>query len=86
MARIFITGSASGIGLETARQLVAKGHMVAIHARDPERADEARRSLPQAEAIAVADISTLAGIRSLARQIDEFGPFDTVIQIGRAHV
>jgi len=79
MARIFITGSADGIGQLAARQLVQQGHQVVLHARSPERADTVRTAMPQAEATVVGDLSTLAGIRQVGEQVNALGAFDAVI-------
>lgn len=79
MARIFITGSADGLGQLAARQLVQQGHQVVLHARSPARANEARVAVPQAEAAVVGDLSTLAGMRQVAEQVNQLGPFDAVI-------
>jgi NAD(P)-dependent dehydrogenase (short-subunit alcohol dehydrogenase family) len=46
--RALITGGASGIGLETARQFVAEGARVAITARSPEAFEPVRRELGDA--------------------------------------
>jgi NAD(P)-dependent dehydrogenase (short-subunit alcohol dehydrogenase family) len=63
-----------------AGQLLAdKGHQVVLHARDPARADETREARPLAEAVVVGDISSLAGMRSVAEQVNNLGPFDAVI-------
>jgi NAD(P)-dependent dehydrogenase (short-subunit alcohol dehydrogenase family) len=37
MARVFITGSADGIGLREARLLVSQGHEVVLHGRSRQR-------------------------------------------------
>jgi NAD(P)-dependent dehydrogenase (short-subunit alcohol dehydrogenase family) len=44
MARIFVTGSADGLGLGAARALLDDGHHVVLHARSEQRAGEIRRS------------------------------------------
>jgi NAD(P)-dependent dehydrogenase (short-subunit alcohol dehydrogenase family) len=41
MARIFITGSADGLGQLAAKQLVSEGHKVVLHARNKTRGQEA---------------------------------------------
>ena len=41
MARIFITGSAAGLGQMAAESLVEKGHKVVLHARNKERGQDA---------------------------------------------
>src|SRR5215469_15022631 len=51
MASVFVTGSSDGIGQETARQLVAGGHRVVLHARDDARAKDATDAVPEASGI-----------------------------------
>ena len=79
MAKIFITGSADGLGLMTGRLLAEEGHAVVLHARSEERARSTRRALPQAQAILVGDLSTLAAMRDVADQANGIGRFDAVI-------
>jgi len=79
MARVFITGSADNLGLVAARQLVAAGHQVMLHARNPARAGDARRALPQADAVAVGDVSEIATMREVAEQVNAWGRCDAVI-------
>lgn len=78
MARVFVTGSSDGLGLEAARLLVETGHEVVLHARNPKRADDARRRLPGCE-IAVGDLASLDETRRLAEQANRLGRFDAVI-------
>jgi NAD(P)-dependent dehydrogenase (short-subunit alcohol dehydrogenase family) len=40
MSRVFITGSADGLGQMAAKLLVAEGHRVVLHARSPDRAGD----------------------------------------------
>jgi NAD(P)-dependent dehydrogenase (short-subunit alcohol dehydrogenase family) len=42
MARVFITGSADGLGRAAAETLLADGHEVVVHARNTNRAQPAR--------------------------------------------
>lgn len=79
MARIFITGSADGLGAATAQRLASEGHEVVLHARSEQRARDAVHKVPQAQAALVADISTLAGCAGLAEQANRLGPFDAVV-------
>ena len=79
MARVFITGSADNLGLVTARQLVAAGHQVMLHARNAARAEDARRALPRAEAVAVGDVAEIAATRRVAEQVNAWGRCDAVI-------
>ncbi len=46
MARIFITGSADGLGRMAAELLIEQGHRAVLHARSQTRADEAN-ALPE---------------------------------------
>jgi len=68
MSRIFITGSSYGLGLMTGQLPAEQGRQVVLHACNPVRAEEARRALPAAEAIVQGNVSTVAGIRSIAEQ------------------
>jgi len=76
---VFVTGSADGIGLETARTLLGTGHRVVVHARTPRRADDVRGLLPGAADVLVADVSSLAQTRALAAAATAAGPFDVVV-------
>jgi NAD(P)-dependent dehydrogenase (short-subunit alcohol dehydrogenase family) len=79
MARVFITGSSDGLGLMAGRLLAEQGHAVVLHARSDERATATRAALPQAEAVLVGDLSTLAAMRDVAHQANGRGRFDAVI-------
>lgn len=79
MARVFVTGSSQGLGLDAARRLVDAGHQVVLHARSDARADNARRSLPEAAGVVVGNVSVLAAMRSVAAAADALGPFAAVI-------
>src|ERR1700729_3971375 len=79
MARIFITGSADGLGQMAARLLVADGHHVVLHARHAARAQEALAAVRGAEAAVFGDLSNLAEMRSVAGQVNALGSFDAII-------
>ncbi|MGF7236992.1 MAG: SDR family NAD(P)-dependent oxidoreductase [Frankia sp.] len=79
MSRIFITGSADGLGLMTARRLADQGHEVTLHGRNDARAGVARAAVPEAQAVVVGDVSSLAGMRSVADQANALGRYDAVI-------
>jgi NAD(P)-dependent dehydrogenase (short-subunit alcohol dehydrogenase family) len=79
MARVFVTGSSEGLGLLAGRALVEQRHRVVLHARNAERADSARSSLPACEAVVLGDVSSIAGMRSVADQVNALGRFDAVI-------
>jgi NAD(P)-dependent dehydrogenase (short-subunit alcohol dehydrogenase family) len=79
MARIFITGSADGLGLMAAEILTRQGHAVTLHARSVRRAEEARRTLPSADAVVTGDLTTITGMRQVAEAANVLGRFDAVI-------
>ena len=79
MSRIFISGSSTGLGLMTAELLSSQGHKVVIHARNANRAEDAVSSLPEAEAVVIGDLETIAGTTSVAAQVNALGHFDAVI-------
>jgi NAD(P)-dependent dehydrogenase (short-subunit alcohol dehydrogenase family) len=49
MAQVLITGSSDGLGVMAAELLAHVGHAVTLHARNDERAGDARQRLPAAE-------------------------------------
>lgn len=79
MARIFITGSADGLGHLAAKALIAQGHQVVLHARNAERGREASKKNPDAESVLIADLTNLEATRSLAHELNSLGAFDAVI-------
>lgn len=79
MARIFITGSADGLGLAAAQTLLRAGHDVVLHARTPRRANDLGDLAAQAAGVAVGDLSSLAETRSLADQVNSIGRMAAVI-------
>ncbi|MBT0995547.1 SDR family NAD(P)-dependent oxidoreductase [Cellulomonas sp. DKR-3] len=79
MARVFVTGSSDGIGLETARQLLDGGHEVVGHARNATRAAELTAALTGLARVVTGDLSSLDETRTLADVATQAGPFDVVI-------
>ncbi|KAF7522537.1 hypothetical protein G7054_g12105 [Neopestalotiopsis clavispora] len=79
MSKIFITGSADGLGLRSAQALTSRGHQVYLHARNAKRAEDARRACPQAADCFIGDLSSPAETKSLAAQLNEKGPWDAII-------
>jgi NAD(P)-dependent dehydrogenase (short-subunit alcohol dehydrogenase family) len=70
MSRIFISGSTNGLGLMAGELLTSQGHGVVLHARNTDRAEDARRALPKAEAVVVGDVETIAGAKDIASQVN----------------
>jgi len=78
MARIFISGSSTGLGLLAAQRLTEQGHEVTTHARDKRRADDLSKELRSA-AIVLGDLSSITQTRSIADQVNAIGRHDAVI-------
>lgn len=79
MARIFITGSAGGLGQLSAKSLVDQGHQVVLHARNLERASYATQNVPGAAHVIVGDLSDIDDIKKVAHEANAVGRFDAVI-------
>jgi NAD(P)-dependent dehydrogenase (short-subunit alcohol dehydrogenase family) len=79
MAKIFITGSADGLGQLSAKLLVEQGHQVTLHARNAERGREAMQKVPGAMAVLTADLSDSEETKRLANDVNALGTFDAVI-------
>jgi NAD(P)-dependent dehydrogenase (short-subunit alcohol dehydrogenase family) len=74
-----VTGSTGGIGLETARLLVAEGARVVVCGRDSERAEAARREVGAVLAV-VADLSEPGAPEELVAQSEaQVGPVDCLV-------
>ncbi|MCU7549558.1 SDR family NAD(P)-dependent oxidoreductase [Chitinophagaceae bacterium LB-8] len=79
MARIFITGSADGLGQLAAKALIKQGHQVVLHARNAERAKRAFDKVPGAGDVLTADLSSIDETKALASKVNALGKFDAVI-------
>lgn len=85
MKTILVTGSTDGIGLATAKALLARGHRVLIHGRNQVKVDEVVAELAKLARAArvsghVADLSDMASIESLARNLlAEYPRLDVLI-------
>jgi NAD(P)-dependent dehydrogenase (short-subunit alcohol dehydrogenase family) len=79
MARIFITGSADGLGQLSAKALIEQGHHVVLHARNAERGHDAIKKNPEAESVVTGDLSNVEQTKNLAHEVNKLGTFDTVI-------
>src|SRR3978361_199095 len=79
MARIFITGSSTGLGNLTAKSLIEQGHRVVLHARNADRRIKTLETTPGAEAVLTADLLNIDETKKLASSVNEFGGFDAVI-------
>lgn len=79
MARIFVTGSADGLGRATAHTLHDEGHQVILHARSRERLRAVTEMFRNGASGVVGDLADLAQTEDVAHQVNELGPVDAVI-------
>jgi NAD(P)-dependent dehydrogenase (short-subunit alcohol dehydrogenase family) len=79
MTRILVTGSADGLGRLAAESLLAAGHDVVVHARNPERAASLRALTDRGAALIVGDFADRDAVRCVAAELDNAPPLDAVI-------
>lgn len=79
MARVFITGSADGLGRATAQTLLDDGHQVVAHARNTERLAAVRELVDRGAMPLVGDLSDPEQTRDLAGEVNHLGRMDAVI-------
>src|SRR4030095_9470128 len=79
MARIFITGSADGLGLLAAKAIAKQGHGVVIHARNAERGHDVMQKNREADAVVTGDLSDIEETKDVAHKVNQLGIFDAVI-------
>ena len=79
MSVICITGSSDGIGLATARVLVADGHRVLIHARSRDRGRPVLEQLGGETTLVTGNLARLDEVHGLADQIRANGPVDALV-------
>jgi NAD(P)-dependent dehydrogenase (short-subunit alcohol dehydrogenase family) len=79
MARVFITGSAGGLGRLAAESVLDGGHDVIVHARNDHRLDAARDLVARGASTVVGDLADLEQTRDVAAQVNQLGPVDAVI-------
>ena len=71
---ILVTGSTDGIGLETAKMLVSKGHHVLLHGRNPTKLQATEKMLSALQGAGsvesyAADLSLLADVEALVKAV-----------------
>ena len=79
MPRIFITGSADGLGRAAAGLLLGEGHDVVLHARSRERAAALTDLAADAAGVVIGDLGSAAETREVASQVNQIGRMDAVI-------
>lgn len=70
---LLLTGATDGIGLQTAKKLVADGHHVLLHGRNPAKLEAIAEELSANGNVEtyVADLSSIADVQALAKAITE---------------
>lgn len=77
---VLVTGGSSGIGLATARQLVARGDRVVLLARPGGRVEDAARLLGERASAAAVDVLDADGVdEAVRRTVHQFGRLDAVV-------
>ncbi|MFK0110206.1 SDR family NAD(P)-dependent oxidoreductase [Streptomyces sp. NPDC091217] len=82
MKTILVSGGNSGIGLQAAREFIARSHRVVLLGRDPRKGEEALASLKAGERASFlsVDLSTHDGVREAARKVlAEHDSFDAIL-------
>jgi NAD(P)-dependent dehydrogenase (short-subunit alcohol dehydrogenase family) len=79
MARIFITGSADGLGRAAAQTLLDDGHDVVVHARSAGRLAAVQDLLDRGATGVVGDLSDPGQTRGVAEQVNRGRPLDAVV-------
>jgi NADP-dependent 3-hydroxy acid dehydrogenase YdfG len=79
LARIFITGSAGGLGRAAAQTLLGGGHEVIVHARSAERLAAVDDLIGRGASAVVGDLADLDQTWAVADQVNRLGRVDVVI-------
>lgn len=78
-SRVFITGSSDGLGKGAAEALLEQGHQVVVHVRSQARMPAVKELVDRGAIATTGDLSDLAQVRDLARQVNAIGRMDAVI-------
>jgi NAD(P)-dependent dehydrogenase (short-subunit alcohol dehydrogenase family) len=79
MARVFVTGSADGLGRNAAAALLDAGHEVVVHARSRDRLAAAQDLIGRGAVPVTGDLSSQEETRGVAAQVNALGAMDAVI-------
>lgn len=79
MARVFITGSADGLGRAAAEWLISQGHEVVLHARSVDRRAAMADLSEHWGGVVFGDLRSGEETRRVAEQVNAIGTMDAVI-------
>jgi NAD(P)-dependent dehydrogenase (short-subunit alcohol dehydrogenase family) len=79
MVTVLVTGSTDGIGRQTALDLIGSGHRVVVHARNDQRAEQVRATVPDLAGVVVGDLASLTGTRAVAETAKGLAEYDVII-------
>ncbi len=79
MARLFITGSADGLGRAAAQTLLDDGHQVVVHVRNSDRLEAVGDLVDRGAAVVVGDLADIEQTRGIAGDVNRLGRMDAVI-------
>ncbi|WP_241048431.1 SDR family NAD(P)-dependent oxidoreductase [Achromobacter xylosoxidans] len=70
--KLLVVGGSSGMGLETARQVLVEGGSVVIIGNRPDKTEQARRALAELGQVwaVTADLASSAGVQALIQELD----------------
>jgi NAD(P)-dependent dehydrogenase (short-subunit alcohol dehydrogenase family) len=79
MARVFITGSADGLGRAAAQTLLDGRHEVVVHARNSDRLKAVPDLAERSAAVVVGDLGDIEQTRGIAHDVNRLGQMDAII-------
>src|SRR3954471_9529026 len=79
MARIFVTGSADGLGRLAAQTLLDGGHELVVHVRNTDRLGAVDDLADRGAAVVIGDLSHIQKTRRIARDVNSLGRMDAVV-------
>ena len=77
--RVFITGSADGLGHAAAKTLLSPGHEVVVHVRSKERLSAVDDLVAFGAIATIGDLASFSETQDLAQQLNNLGRMDAVI-------